>query len=36
MERKRQTKDITHPMYDTTDNASSAVDGYNALMHISN
>ena len=35
MERQRQTKDIQHPMYDTVDNASSAVDGCNALMqHI--
>ena len=31
MERQRHAKDIAHPMYDITDNARSAVDGYIAL-----
>ena len=33
MERQRHTKDMTHPMYDTIDNASSAaVDGYYIIV----
>ena len=38
MERQRHIKDIPHPMYDTIDNALSAVDGYKAshdLQHRS-
>ena len=33
MERQRQAKDIAHPMYDTIDNALSAVEGYKALFN---
>ena len=33
MERQRHAKDIAHPMYEITDNASSALDGYNTLRY---
>ena len=34
MERQRRAKDIEHPMYDITDNALSAVDGYRNRQDI--
>ena len=33
MERQRHAKDIAHPMYEITDNALSALDGYNTLRY---
>ena len=36
IERQRHTKDIPHPMYDTIDNALSAVDSYKAKHMIYN